>query len=221
MPNGKTTATTDSAWVSQIAAEVVARLRATGSETSRAIHAGSIIADSAGPSGSVGSDSDVPQSALLKVIDTTVIASTAAGTVLDVSAQAVITPAAKDDAKQKNITISRLAKCAPPQPVSDPSLTAGIVDVDTDRGRSVADQLARRGIRSIGVGIVLSDTPALDLVGQFAKGSRAAMAGSIEEIRRFGSEVDPDVWVLDMKRMNLVTAINAIAIIARTNGARS
>ena len=80
----------------------------------------------------------------------------------------------------------------------------------------MTQQLSRRGIAVCGARIILSDTPAKDLYHQCSRnGEVAVMVGSIEEVRRFASELEATVWVLDMKRLNLTAAVNVAAQISR------
>jgi cell division protein ZapA (FtsZ GTPase activity inhibitor) len=44
---------------------------------------------------------------------------------------------------------------------------------------------------------------------------RAAMINSLADVERFVAELDPTVWVLDMARINFMTAVNVVARIAK------
>lgn len=159
-----------------------------------------------------------------------------------VGSKAIITPAAKDVAKQRGITITRsveLPKSQIPAQVSanttssastnttaspvttsrgktSSTTTQNITDTqDPGRAIAVAQQLSRRGIQSGSAQIVLSDTPAADVFRLCSGGQRAAMVGSTNDVSRFANELQPTVWVIDMKQMNLIAAVNAAAQIAK------
>ncbi|QDT13162.1 hypothetical protein [Planctomycetes bacterium K23_9] len=136
-----------------------------------------------------------------------------------IDSKAVVTPAARDEAKLRGITIRRSdAQPSTQNFNTEPSTQpTEIVDVSQpERAVSMLAQLARRGISSIGCKIVLSETPAAD-VFRFChnENQRAVMLTSISDIPRFAGELQPTVWVLDMKRMNLMTAVNAAVQIAQ------
>ena len=47
------------------------------------------------------------------------------------------------------------------------------------------------------------------------------MVGSINEVLRFGQELDVTAWILDMKRLNLTSAVNVAAKIAQKGSGKS
>ncbi len=137
---------------------------------------------------------------------------------------AVVTPAARDEAARRGITINHAVKIVPSQQPprvqvagGDPSRTFPITDRgQPDRATAVANQLVKRGIDSLTVAVVLSDTPALDVHRLCAvDDERAVMIGSLAEVDRFSVELDPTAWVLDMARINFVAAVNIVARIAQ------
>lgn len=136
-----------------------------------------------------------------------------------IEAKAIVTPAARDEAKLRGITIERSSE-QPAKQIPEPAKTAAhqeLVDnTNPERATTVLAQLSRRGVNMIGSKIVLSETPAAD-VFRFCSGEkeRAVMLTSISEIARFASELKPTVWVFDMQRMNLMTAVNAAVQIAQ------
>ena len=141
---------------------------------------------------------------------------------LFVSAKAIVTPAAQDEAKSRGITINRSVELPPEQvpnqtSVQPPTQTEIIDRENPDRAAVVATQLARRAITGLKSAVILSDTPAKEVFEQCRDGKRAAMIGAIAEVDRFANEMNPDVWVLDMKRMNLIAAVNAVVRITNTN----
>jgi hypothetical protein len=146
---------------------------------------------------------------------------------LFVDAAAVITPSARDEARARGITINRGEPIASTTSHNATSQTAAsqsptVIDRATpDRAAAVVRQLAGRGIRCCSARIVLSDTPAKELYDQYVReGEVAAMVGSIAEVQRFARELDITTWVLDMKRLNLIAAVNVASQIARTGRSR-
>jgi hypothetical protein len=136
-----------------------------------------------------------------------------------VAPTSVVTPAARDEATGRGLAIVKTIEVAARQRPELPSQGTNqqIMDSDQpDRAAVVGAQLARRGITRIGARIMLSDTPAAELYRCIsADSSRAAMVDSIAAVDRFQRELQPQVWVLDMGRMNLIAAVNVAARIAR------
>jgi hypothetical protein len=145
-------------------------------------------------------------------------------TTLYVAPKAVITPAARDAARAKNLEIVRTStgrtgpEDTPSHAPEAKSLTsAWVIDpTQPQRGEAVASQLDRRGIRPRGAArILLSDQPAKDVYDQStSQGQRAAMVSRLGDVDRFAKELSPTLWVLDMARMNLTAATNVAARIA-------
>ena len=78
------------------------------------------------------------------------------------------------------------------------------------------NQLRIRGLRDPLPRLILSETPAKELQHQILNvGETATMVGSINEVLRFGQELDVTAWILDMKRLNLTSAVNVAAKIAQ------
>jgi hypothetical protein len=138
-------------------------------------------------------------------------------TQLTVAPSAVITPAARDEARRRGIKIHRADQ---PATTCNKTTINNIIDADNpQRAETVRDQLQRRGA-AIGNGtIVLSDSPAAEVHKQISQGNRATMITAIADVPRFAAELDPTVWVLDMKRLNIPAAVNAVVKIAQ-QGAR-
>ncbi|MGB7342606.1 MAG: hypothetical protein WBD20_00185 [Pirellulaceae bacterium] len=134
-----------------------------------------------------------------------------------IGAKAIVTPAARDAAKENGITINRSVPLTKNQVPESPCSKNEISDAaNPDRAASLASQLARRGIKTIGKRIVLSDTPAADVFRFCSEAKeRAVMLSSINDVDRFAAELNPTVWVMDMQRMNLMSAVNAAAQIAQ------
>lgn len=126
---------------------------------------------------------------------------------------AIVTPAATDEARRRGITIQHAGKHSQqeqidgPRPIADSS--------DPARAGAVQTQLSRRGISVGRATILLSDTPARDVVQQCAAGEVAVMIASLTDVPRFADEVSPTLWVLDMQRMNIACAVNVIAQISQ------
>ena len=133
-----------------------------------------------------------------------------------VSPTAVITPAARDEARHRKITIQRTVQLSPEQRPDHQRLE--IIDyAQPERAEAVRQQLAIRGVTTGTAKIVLTDTPAREVHFQCAKNNETAvMIGAYSDIRRFSDELSPTLWVLDMKRLNLSAAVNAVVHITST-----
>lgn len=143
-----------------------------------------------------------------------------------VDMKAIVTPAAKDEAARRGIEITRSVEiplAMQPQTKANTNTNAGPINQfitdssEPNRAIAAIGQLSARGINAIGCHVVLSDTPAVDLHRIIAnQGKRAAMVAAMADVGRFAAELDPEVWVLDMKKLNLVAAVNAVARIAKS-----
>lgn len=134
-------------------------------------------------------------------------------TQLTVASSAVVTPAARDEARRRGITIQRIDQPTAP---TNPSTPHNIIDADNPkRAETVHDQLKRRGVSLGAAKIVLSDAPAAEVHRQILSGKRATMVATIADVPRFAAELDPQVWVLDMQRLNIPAAVNTVAKIAQ------
>ncbi len=199
--NSTITTEIDPAFVARIVREVIARLKA----------------------GRVATANHTRVDA--KIIDAETIRRYAIGAELIVDAKAIVTPAAKDEAKLRKIIVHRGSLdaksggwVAPPNhPIEQPKK---VHDAIHERAQAIEAQLVRRGIAWDRTVILISETPAREVANQFSSGKRSAMITSIDDVGRFGNEMDPQVWVLDMKRMNLMTVVNVIAAITRFQKAR-
>ena len=129
---------------------------------------------------------------------------------ITIPSDAVITPAAIDEAKELGITISRFAPTPSPQP---PSIVQGtLVDRQpSQRTKAIAHQLRLRGITTHPTNIVLTDTPNTELINQCVAGQRAVLIRNISDVEKAYREVKPTSWVLDMTEMNIASATNTIA----------
>lgn len=149
-----------------------------------------------------------------KVIDAKIIQETSAGSTIHVRNDSVVTPSAKDEAKLRNITLHR---SQPSHSLSQLSTapTHQIIDRNGDWAAPITSQLSRRGDGMVQANVILTDTPAREVAQQFGLGKTAVMITQLNDVPRFASELEPDAWVLDRKRLNLVTAVNVIASIAQ------
>ena len=132
---------------------------------------------------------------------------------------AVITPAARDAARGRGITLQRTVDLPVEQHPNQSQLS--VIDyTQPQRADAIHQQLKRRGFTSGSGKIILSDTPAKEVYFQCVKHDEVAvMIASIADIRRFAEELSPTLWVLDMQRLNFSAAVNAAAQIIQTKKA--
>lgn len=135
---------------------------------------------------------------------------------------AVLTPSAIDESKRRQLEITRLDDTAV-SGSSNPTTSTLILDRDNSiRANSLANQLHHRGLPKNHARIVLSDTPAKELMLQINEHQQiATIVGSIEEVKRFSAELDLTCWILDMKRLNFMSAVNVATAIARIGSRES
>lgn len=133
-----------------------------------------------------------------------------------VSPTAIITPSARDDARSRKIQIQRTVQL--PDGQQPDQQTIEIIDyVQPERAQAVNQQLAMRGITTGAAKIVLTETPAKEVHFQCSRNNEVAvMIGSFNDIQRFSAEIAPTVWVLDMQRLTLSAAVNAVTQIIKT-----
>ena len=133
-----------------------------------------------------------------------------------VSPTAIITPSARDDARNRNIEIQRTVQL--PQGQQPDQQKIEIIDhAQPDRAQAVRQQLVFRGITTGTGKIVLTETPAKEVHFQCAKNNEVAvMIGSYNDIQRFSDEITPTVWVLDMQRLTFSAVVNTVAQISKT-----
>jgi len=136
-----------------------------------------------------------------------------------VNPSAIITPAARDDARSQDIKIVRTIQLPAGQQTQHEK-TEIIDEAQPDRAEAVRQQLATRGITTGTGKIVLTETPAKEVHFQCSKNNETAvMIGSFNEIKRFSDEITPTVWVLDMQRLTFSAAVNAVVQISKTRRA--
>lgn len=133
-----------------------------------------------------------------------------------VSPTAIITPSARDDARGRDIEIQRTVQLPDGQQPDQQKIE--IIDyAQPERAQAVRQQLAFRGITAGTGKIVLSETPAKEVHFQCARNNEVAvMIGSYNDIQRFSDELTPTVWVLDMQRLTISAAVNAVSQINKT-----
>lgn len=184
--------TIDPDLVSAIAREVIARLKATSKTNDTAASV----------------DDRIVTTATLEQLDGT-------PKQIFIASRAIVTPAARDEARRRGITIHRTVNVPEPQQPRHARLE--ITDsTNPDRAAAVRMQVARRGGAVGSARIVLSDTPAREVYHQCTAGGEVAvMIASVTDIGRFADELSPTVWVLDMKRLNLPAAVNTIVRITQ------
>ncbi|TWT92052.1 hypothetical protein [Stieleria varia] len=137
-----------------------------------------------------------------------------------ISQRAIVTPAAKEHAKANGIAIERSGTQSAIQPTQSTTANHSSENIhDTDRPERLDAILRQLQLRGVALcpqtRVVCTDHPAAEVHRRCVAGDRAVMIGSIADVRRFGSEWNPNVWVLDMNKMNLITAVNAIAMIGK------
>lgn len=207
----------DSDQIAEIAREVIAHLSANGQQHGH-------LGDPANQSAALSSAVNQPSPTAAAVKDTVVTAHVIEQLPGNPSQvfllpNAVITPAARDSARQRGMTLLRtVAFPADQQPSQD---QLHITDFEQPaRADAVRQQLARRGYTEGSAKIVLSDTPAREVYFQCAKQNEVAvMVASVTDVRRFGEELSPTLWVLDMQRLNFSAAVNAAVQIIQSKKA--
>lgn len=182
--------TIDRAWVAKIAAEVLKRLRAESAAGLPRIEQ--------------------------RVVDVAAIREVPPNTTVVIRSDAVVTPAARDEAQDRGVQLNK-GDCQ----ATKPRINTNNVKVDSvgsescQRAAAFKKQLGLRGIKSLGCEVMLSDQPARDVHQQTQNNHRAVMIHSTNDVDRFASELDPTVWVIDMGKANLITAVNIAARIAK------
>ncbi len=187
--------TIDPALVAAIAREVIARIKSTSKTNDTAASIGDRVVTAAAIERLTGQPTQV-----------------------FITPQAIVTPAARDEARRRGIAINRTVQLPDSQRPDHAKLE--ITDsTNPERATAVQAQVARRGHADASARIVLSDTPAREVYQQCAvNGEIAVMITSVTDVQRFAQELSPTVWVLDMQRLNLTAAVNAVARILQ-NGA--
>lgn len=122
--------------------------------------------------------------------------------------RAVVTPAAKEEAKRRGITIASAA--AP--------IVSVATETETIHEDPLTGQLAQRGIAlPSGTDVVWTDTPAIELVQRCKSGRVAVMISRLSDVARFSQELSPNCWILDKQHLNLTAAANVVARIVQAS----
>ncbi|KAA5540447.1 hypothetical protein FYK55_20770 [Roseiconus nitratireducens] len=132
---------------------------------------------------------------------------------------AVITPAARDEAKRRGIAIvsASTSRQASPHNATGDRANGPVGQHDCE----LAGQLQRRGVRLPGgVKVIWTDRPAAEVCRRCQSGDRATMVGTFTDVDRFAAELAPTVWVLDRTKLNLTAAVNAAVRIAQVASTR-
>ena len=133
-----------------------------------------------------------------------------------IRSDAVVTPAAKDAARQRGITLQRCTQRINKKNYDEHQQPTHLIDTDDPNRREIVEsQLRRRGLAEMHTRIVLTDSPAATVIREVNGGEVAVMVSSLDEVGRFAAECNPTSWVLDMKRLNLPGAVNVTALIAK------
>ena len=133
-----------------------------------------------------------------------------------ISPTAIITPAARDDARSRNIEIQRTVPL-PEGQQSDQQKIEIIDYAQPERAQAVKKQLAIRGITHGTGKIILTETPAKEVHFQCARNNEVAvMIGAFDDIKRFSDEITPTVWILDTQRLTFSAMVNTVAQISKT-----
>ncbi len=133
-----------------------------------------------------------------------------------IRSDAVVTPAAKDAARQRGITLQRCTQRINKKNYGEHQQPNHLIDTDDPNRREIVEsQLRRRGVVEMHTRIVLTDSPAATVIREVNGGEVAVMVSSLDEVDRFAAECNPTSWVLDMKRLNLPGAVNVAALITK------
>lgn len=170
------------AWVGQIAREVLRRLRSDASSSTPAV----------------------------KLVTLETLRTLGSSAELRLAASAVVTPAAKEEARRRGIRLVT-ATSEPSVEHSTPAAADGNAVDDV-----LLAQLMRRGVTlPSGVTLEWTRTPAVAVCQHCSAGKRAVMVTTYADVDRFFAELSPQVWILDAERLSLVAATNVATRIAR------
>ncbi len=128
-----------------------------------------------------------------------------------VGPNAIITPAARDEAKRLGVTIRKAGQITKQ---TQPTSIAITDRKNPERAIMITEQLKRRGIKGQAT-IVLSEKPSSEVFRLISETKqRVAMVSSVSSVDRIKKELSPEVWVIDMNEVNLIAAVNIAARIA-------
>ncbi len=130
------------------------------------------------------------------------------------AAGAIITPAAREEARRRGITIQPAVDAAAGQADCHSNHQAN--GLPASLPESLRNQLDRRNVvLPAGVEIRWCDEPAAEVYRCCSNGQPAAMIAALSDVERFHDEMAPQVWVLDRQKLNLIAAVNVAVRIAR------
>ncbi|WDQ15622.1 hypothetical protein [Rhodopirellula sp. P2] len=158
-----------------------------------------------------------------KVISVDVIRGIPSGVTQVQLSGGIVTPAARDEMRARGITLAGTKPTATASKKLAVNHGKRFVQLHTDSSsESIRDALTRQlSLRGVdhcpqaARSVVVTERPAATLLGRIQSGSRAVLITRLEDIARFGSEIDADTFVLDGQRFNLVALVNAASTIAQ------
>ncbi|MEZ6087798.1 MAG: hypothetical protein R3C05_07210 [Pirellulaceae bacterium] len=128
---------------------------------------------------------------------------------------AVITPATVDLLRASSVSIVRVQKTCRMKQNTSANQSILISDVNNeDRGVAFSKQLQLRtgkvalGAAMTDASIVLADLPQPVVCDLCRSGRDAVQVAAIADVKAIAAVMQPKVWVLDMKRLNLIAAVN-------------
>ena len=151
-----------------------------------------------------------------------------------VSSRCVVTPAVKDELRNRGIEVVRVpSPSTSSTDVNSPAKSNATAQrkspfrrirlthdasVEKNLYGSVEKQLVTRGIRlcdESSIGVVLSSRPAVAVYESIAANTSAVLISRIEDISRFRAELRPSVFVLDVQHLSLLALVNSAITIAQ------
>lgn len=142
-----------------------------------------------------------------------------------VPARAIVTPAAADEAKLRNLIIERACPAATAAAVQPVQASLWIADADREqRAAAISTQLNSRGVNiatralcdaidglvdgEVKTVVVLAELPATVVCNACRQTKvRAAAIRTLDELQRIEPALHPNLWVLDMHSMALPQAV--------------
>ncbi|WP_404310473.1 hypothetical protein [Neorhodopirellula lusitana] len=159
----------------------------------------------------------------------------ASTTQLQLPEKCVVTPAVKDELKQRKISFVRgaiqstgytpaIPSNAQPKPKSPFRRVRLIHDdsVDTGLHAAVKRQLISRNVRicdEAGVTAMLSNRPSIAVYESISASTSAVLISRVDDVQRFKNELRPTVFVLDIQHLPLIALINSIVAIVKRSDA--
>ncbi|MEM9827979.1 MAG: hypothetical protein AAF958_15415 [Planctomycetota bacterium] len=224
----------DEAFVRHVTATVLARLRQAAADSSAS---NSDVNRSAASSSPVGSLPVMDSNVLaMKVISASTIASLPANQVVKVSATAVVTPAAKDEAKRRGMTLHAVdaatngvaadsnrvvTKDSVATEITGQKLTSRVM-IEDQTGKhfdiAVIKQLQMRGVVTRKTKWLLTHRPFAVCAQCWRSGTVAAVAESLLSLDEMIRDLRPSVWIVDPARLGLPTIVSMIQRVEQASG---